>query len=115
MNQELPADFMLRCRLGSSQRLVFHELESFVVAAVIEFAAAIVAGDGALDRPHAMDDAKAVGANVGVVALHAAALEGQGVKWLLAGDAEIGARGLPLVAVRIDVATPATLIRDQMG
>lgn len=115
MDRKFPHDFMGRRRLSSGQGLVLHQLESFVVAAAVEFATAIVAGDAALDRSHAVDDAEAVGADVGVVALHSTALEGQGVKWLFAGDAEIGAGSLPLVAVRIDVATPATLVGDQVG
>ena len=86
-----------------------------MVAAAVEFAAAIVAGDRALDRADAVNDTEAIRANVRVVALHAAPLEGQRVERFLTMDAELGAGGLPFIAVRIDVTTTATLVSDEMG
>lgn len=80
------------------------------------FAAAIVAGDAALDGFDAVDGGEAIGADVGMVALHPAAFEWQRVERLLAGDAEIGAGDLPFRAVGLDVAaTAAAFVGDEVG
>lgn len=109
------ADFGKSALRHGSDRLVLHELEALVVGTAVEFAAAIVAGDRALDRADAVNDAEAIRANVRMVALHATTLEGQRVERFLAMDAELGAGGLPFIAVRIDVPTTAALIGDEVG
>ena len=85
-----------------------------MIRAVAEFPAAVITGDRPLDRLHAVDDGEAVGADVGVVALHPAALERQGVKGLLARDSEIHASRLPLRSVRIDPASAAAFVSDEV-
>jgi hypothetical protein len=87
-----------------------------VVGAVVVFPAAGVAGDAALDGLDAVNGGEAIGTDVGVVALHAAAFEGQRVERLLTGDAEIGAGGLPFRAVGLDVAAAAAaFVGDEVG
>ena len=98
-----------------SLRLFLHQLEAVVVCAVVELAAAIVAGDGAADGFDAVDGGEAMRAEVAVVALHTAAFEGQRVVGLLAADTEIRAGGLPLRAVGFDAAATASFVGDEVG
>lgn len=86
-----------------------------MISTVVEFPTAFVTGDGAFDRFHAMDDGETVRANVGVVALHFTALEGQCVIRLLTGDAKIHAGCLPFGSVGINPAAATTLVSDEMG
>lgn len=80
------------------------------------FEAAGVTSDAALDGSHAVDGGEAIRADIGVVALHAAAFEGQCVEGLFAGDAEIGAGGLPFRSVGLDAAAAdAAFIGDEVG
>ena len=48
-----------------------------MISAMIVFTATIVTGDAALDGFDAVNGGEAIRADVGVVALHSAALEGQ--------------------------------------
>lgn len=85
-----------------------------MINAAVEFPATVITSDGAADRLHPLNDGKTVGTDVGVVALHPAALEGQIVKRLFARDPEIRAGELPLRAVGIDPAAPAALVGDEV-
>ena len=78
-----------------SERFFLDEAEAVEVAAVVELAAAVITGDGALDRFDAVDGGKTIRADIGVFTLHFAALEGQIVERLLTGDAEVRAGTLP--------------------
>ncbi len=87
-----------------------------MISAMIVFTATIVTGDAALDGFDAVNGGEAIRADVGVVALHSAALEGQRMEGLLAGDAEVGAGGLPFRAVGLDVAAAtAAFVGDEVG
>ena len=99
----------------SCLRLLFDQPEALVVGAAIEFAAAVVASDGALERLHAVDGGEAVSANVDVVALHAAAFEGERVEWMFAGDAQFRAGGCPFGTVGIRVSAAAAFVGNEMG
>lgn len=94
---------------------VFDEAETVVVGTVVELPATFVASDGALDGAHAVDHGEAVRADVGVVALHLAALEGKCVVRAFPGDAEVGAGKLPFGTVRVDAAAAAALVGDEVG
>ena len=98
-----------------SERFFLDEAEPVEVAAVVEFAAAVITGNGALDGFYAVDGGKTIGADVGVLALHLTALERQVVKGLLTGDAEVGAGALPLRAVGLDAAAATALVGDEVG
>lgn len=98
-----------------SLRLLFHQSETVVVGAVIELAAAVIAGYGAPDRFDAVDGCEAVRAEVAVIALHAAAFEGQRVKRLLSWNAQIRAGDLPLRPMGVDVTTTAPLVSHKVG
>lgn len=96
-------------------RLVLDQPESVVIGAAAEFPATVVAGYSPGDRLHAVDHGEAVGANVGVVPLHLAALEGQVMKRLLAGNPEVHAGRLPLGSMWIDAAAAAAFVSDKVG
>ena len=95
--------------------VLLRQSEAVVVGAVVKFPAAIVTGHGAADGFDAEDGGKAMRAGVGVVAFHPAAFEGQRVKRLFTGDAEIRAGGLPLGSVWIDPAAAAAFVCDEMS
>jgi len=85
-----------------------------MVGAVVEFAAAVVTGDCAAQWLNTVNGGFTVRANVAVVTLHTAALKGKCVEWLLAWDAQLYTSGLPLEAVGINVAAPASFVGDEV-
>lgn len=85
-----------------------------MVGALVEFTAAIVAGHGAFDRLHPVNDGETIRADVSVVPFHFAAFEGQRVERLLAGNSEVHASSLPLGAMRIDAAAATPFVGDEM-
>ena len=94
--------------------MILDQAETVVIGAVVKFPAALIARDCALDRLHPVDRGETIRADISMVALHPPALEGQVVKRLLARDAQIVARHLPLHAMRIDPAAAAALVSDEV-
>ena len=86
-----------------------------MVGTVVEFSATGVAGDHAADGFDAVQAGQTIRANVGVVAFHPSAFEGQRVIRMLSGDAQFGASGLPFGAMGLGVSAPGPLIGDEVG
>ena len=85
-----------------------------MIRAVVELSAAFVASDGAGDRSDALNFREAIGANVGVLALHFAAFEGKCMKGGFAGNAELTARAAPFRAMGVDAAAARAFVSDEV-
>ena len=86
-----------------------------MVLAAVELPAAWVACDRAAKRPDPAGDDEAARAGVGMVPFHLPAFQGQGMGYLLAGDADFRAGGTPLRAVGGDAAPAAALVGAEVG
>lgn len=86
-----------------------------MVMASIEFFAAGVAGQGALDGSHPVDRGHAGRARVGIFALHFPAFEREGMVGAFPCDPELGASGFPFISVRGDPPPPAPFVSYEVG
>lgn len=86
-----------------------------MVCAVVEFAATGVTGDHPADRLDALQEGQTMRADVGIVAFHLAALEGQCVIRGLPWDAQFCAGSLPFRAMGLGVTPTSPLIGNEVG